>query len=114
LRTEQDVSGTFEGDPAHNWVDISATEINSQLTIEGTLSIMGTVLSISGSFAMPGPNANTNWISIQSDGSGNLTMYISIVSANPLVGVMEVYAEVVPPSAGSDEQFTGESEPVLD
>jgi hypothetical protein len=114
LRSESVVSGTFCGDPNNRWINVVASENNSVLTIEGQFSNFGTVLPLLGTFTMPSPNTNTNYISIQSDASGNLTMYTNISSPNVLVGVIEVYSEIVPPSAGSDEQFSSDSEPSVD
>lgn len=114
--TLHDTTGTYLGDSNGKFVDIETTINNNNVTIEGAYSNLGTIYSLSGTFAMPSPSASITYVSIQVDNTGTLQMYSSLVSSLGLQAgnLIEVYAMSIPAGAVNDETFTSDLEPVMD
>ena len=117
--TISSTTGTFMGDPNGVFVDEDVTIDGStnSLSIIGTLSYYGQIMKLSASLAMPAPTTSIQYVSVQTDNTGVITLYSDTTgNCNQLQGsnVIVLYSETIPANAVNDQAFTADSEPVLD
>jgi hypothetical protein len=116
MRSFNETSGTYQGDPNDIWITSNITINDISLTVDGMLSYYGSLLALSNSYTLPSPSASITYISIQTDNNGDLQLYTSITSALTLQtgNIMEIYSDIIPINATTDEVIISDNEPVLD
>jgi hypothetical protein len=117
MRNFNENSGTFQGDPNGVWLSTNISINNTSLIASGTLSYYGVITPLNSSLTLPSPNVSTvTYISLQVNNAGALTLYTSITSAPTLQpsNILEIYSDIVPINASSDEIISTDGEPILD